>query len=230
MSRNRERKTPSTTSVLRDGRAGLGYAGILVAIGILAVASLSGGCGNSYRVHISEHFKDIHKIAVIDVGEGEDVDKQIADYITNEFISTGLEVIERSYLAKLLSEHDVNTADFIDSASVSKYGKMLGVDAIAMHKVMEFEEHGQHEDHGLFAPSPDTREYHVMGFLRVVDVERARIVLAATSNFKVRDEHKSEAFQVYAIELVRAINEKARLSGGFRTSPFDDEKFARVPD
>lgn len=179
----------------------------------MAAPFLGTGCSNNiYRVNFSRHLSLIERIAIIDIGEGHDSDRQIVDYITNEMISTGLDVIERSYLSKLLTEHDVNTVDFIDSKSIAEYGKMLGVDAIAMHKIMEYEEHDSSHSHEETASRKTKRTIHIIGFLRFVDVEKARIVLSVTSNFSVVAEHKSEAYQEYALEVVQAINAELALT------------------
>jgi tetratricopeptide (TPR) repeat protein len=61
--------------------------------------------------------------------KGERVD-QFLDAIVEDFVTNGIEVIEREQLQTLLAEHNFGTSNYVDRESVAQLGRILGPTAL----------------------------------------------------------------------------------------------------
>jgi len=88
-----------------------------------------GGCITP-QIAINSHadFSRIHRVAVATFGgPGGDV---AADVFTQDLLQHGADVVERQRLDALLQEQNLASDNILDPSTVTKIGKILGVDAI----------------------------------------------------------------------------------------------------
>jgi TolB-like protein len=82
------------------------------------------------------------KIAVIEFsnlnGKATDFGKYIAEELTTRLFKSGkFQIIERRLIAKIMDEQKISATGLVDEKSASKFGKILGVDAIATGTVAD---------------------------------------------------------------------------------------------
>jgi TolB-like protein len=82
------------------------------------------------------------KIAVIDFsnlnGKATEFGKYIAEELTTRLFRSGkFQIIERRLITKIMDEQKISATGLIDEKSASKFGKILGVDAIATGTVTD---------------------------------------------------------------------------------------------
>ncbi len=102
----------------------------------ITMAIFSSGCVTP-RVAINPRadFSAINRVAVITfTGDKGNI---AADLMTQELLSSGIDVIERQQLSSVLKEHQLMASGSFDRATAKKIGKLLGVDALFLGSVVE---------------------------------------------------------------------------------------------
>ena len=64
-----------------------------------------------------------------------DCSDQIIDAVISDFVSNGIEVIDRNNLTTLLAEHNLTLSGYVDKTSAAAIGKILGPSALIFIKV-----------------------------------------------------------------------------------------------
>jgi hypothetical protein len=59
-----------------------------------------------------------------------DVTDQLVDALTQEFVTNGLEVIDRLHLQSILAEHNFSASGYVDPTTAAELGKILGPTAL----------------------------------------------------------------------------------------------------
>ncbi len=123
---------------------------------------------------------------------------QIVDSLTQLFVDSGVEVIDRQHLDSILSEHHFNLSGYVDQQSAAELGKILGPASLAFVKVLRCAT----EKKSLYNDWQDykknwhrTQISQTQAFLKVslqtVDLATARILKART--FEANPVRKNEA-------------------------------------
>lgn len=129
----------------------------------------------------SKRLKEKHKlrIAIVelenlgDIAKEKNMGKVISEMLTTDMVlNKFFEIIEREQLDKALKELELSLKDVIDPKSAKKVGKILAADAVLCGSVSEM---GQ---------------FFIIN-IRLVDVEKAVIIAAASIDIKIR---KSDLF------------------------------------
>jgi hypothetical protein len=96
---------------------------------IYALGAALAGCATA-KVAVNEHadFSRIHRVTVATFG-GPSGDVA-ADLLTQDLLDHGADVVERQRLDAVLREQNLAGQNILDSDTVKKVGKILGVDAI----------------------------------------------------------------------------------------------------
>lgn len=111
------------------------------------------------------------KIAVVDFLDLQGNITELGRYLAEEFsvglagANKGFEVIDRTYLKSILKEHKLSLTGLIDPATVKKFGRISGADAIVI---------------GLTTPLGDI----VRVTVKVLDTETARVIIASATNIE----------------------------------------------
>ena len=97
--------------------------------GLVFFGLILAGCATP-EVAVNSHadFSKIQRVAVATFGgSGGDV---AADFMTQDLLNHGADVVERQRLDSLLQEQHLASQNILDPATIKKIGKILGVDAI----------------------------------------------------------------------------------------------------
>ncbi|MFH1723608.1 MAG: CsgG/HfaB family protein [Elusimicrobiota bacterium] len=105
---------------------------------ILAVpALLAAACaGPEVAFNPRYEFSSLKRVAVVSFeGTG---GSAAADYLAHALLATGAEVVERSRIEAVFSEHHLSTLGALEPATVKEVGKLLAVDALFMGSVTQY--------------------------------------------------------------------------------------------
>jgi len=100
-----------------------------------AILALLWGCaGPEIAINRTADFTHIHRIAVAGFsGSGGDA---AADILAQDLLARGADVVERQRLDAVLREQQLASSGALDSGTIKKIGKILGVDAIFVGTVI----------------------------------------------------------------------------------------------
>jgi hypothetical protein len=154
-------------------------------------------------VHVTQGWQGVQRVAVVDVSTTREGNEAV-EYFTNEFVSLGYEVVERSNLGEILKE-GFSKSDYLDQETLAEWGRGKAVQAIVLFKLAGV----------VPAGAADSPLIEVSGWVRVVDVESGVILMGynATRDLAVgggRGSRRFEAVQRYTERVVDDIREAMR--------------------
>ncbi len=174
-------------------------------LGVVLVPLLSGCLSFSNTVTITgvepgmKEITGIERLAVLDLTYKEDpeVGRDIANVIIAELDQTGaFAVVERTAVARILEEQKFGTTGMVDTATVTKIGKLLGVDGVVVGEVVAYK-----ADKKVFG-----KEASVSVNIRLVSVESGKVI---HSDAITKHSDKSESGEVKESMLMRVSQEVA---------------------
>jgi hypothetical protein len=103
-------------------------------------AALLAACSQAPRTAVNPRadFKAIKRVAVVGF-QGPNGDLA-ADYLTQSLVARGANVVERRQLAAILAERKMTENGLLDTSTIKKVGKILGVDALFIGTVAKSQE------------------------------------------------------------------------------------------
>lgn len=111
---------------------------------LIALALLVVGCSSVDTVVVPDYSaRGVKSAAVVQViGElrGEAARNQIADFFAMEFMRKGYRVVERQQVATVLKEQGIQSSASMNEQQAVAAGKLLGVDAVVLVNIPEFDE------------------------------------------------------------------------------------------
>jgi len=147
----------------------------------LLVLTLLGGCA-APTVFIKPHFDSakIHKVAIFPLESPDKTISSVAtDIFTAEFITLGkFEIVERSQLDRIIEEQKLGAAGTLDTATIKKVGKILGVDAIVIGSVYP----NYRYEEIVFAPLPAKEIKNINLNVRLIEVETGTVLWSGSQN------------------------------------------------
>ncbi|MBN2522868.1 MAG: hypothetical protein JXB24_06315 [Bacteroidales bacterium] len=145
-------------------------------------------CSSSQKltnVYKSPKLNTIQRIAVAPFEDAPGIlakgsGKVVADVMVTQLLTLNkYQVIERSQLQKVLSEHNLSQSGVIDAVTAQEVGKILGVDAVIIGSVTEYQMKKGHVP--LYVTNIQTRGYTVGASARIVSVESGEILFSSTA-------------------------------------------------
>ncbi len=104
------------------------------------------GCSYGPRASIRREydFSQVKRIGVLKFDSSQigylssfDPGNAVADEFVLQLLDRGIMVVERSYLENIIKEQDLGTSGRLDTATIRKIGKLLGVDALIIGTVVK---------------------------------------------------------------------------------------------
>ncbi|MFN3966464.1 MAG: CsgG/HfaB family protein [Endomicrobiia bacterium] len=102
------------------------------------------GCGPRVAIRHDYDFRQIKRVGVLkfdssQVGIFSDYDpgSAVADEFVFQLLNRGVTVVERSQLENIIKEQDLGQSGRLDTSTIKKIGKILGVDALIMGTVIK---------------------------------------------------------------------------------------------
>jgi len=115
-----------------------------IALIVLSIVIAAGGCSTGEGKFLAGYdFKDISKIAVIDVigdTKSEAVKTQIANFFEMELLEKGYSPVERGQVQMLLEEQDFQASGITPEENAVRAGKVLNVPVVMLINIPEFGE------------------------------------------------------------------------------------------
>lgn len=112
---------------------------------LFAAAAILTGCGPIAAIRKDYNFAQIKQVGVLKFDSSQigyfpsyDPGNEIADEFVFQLLSRGIPVIERSQLESIIKEQDLGHSGRLDTATVKKIGKILGVDALIIGTVTKY--------------------------------------------------------------------------------------------
>jgi hypothetical protein len=163
------------------------WAGVAAA---LLVACPLAGCGDK-RITLVDRLRTVNRVAIIDLSEN--TDPAAGEFFTNEFISLGYEVVERSNLDRIIKEGFAKN-EYLDPETLAEWGRGKAVQAVVLFKLVSVEQPAADEERS---------SRQLSGWVRAVDVETSMILLTYNATLEVpvssgKGPRAFEAYQRYA--------------------------------
>lgn len=136
----------------------------------------------------------VKRIAVV-IGTESHLANIMADNIALELMNLGFQVIERASLNKILSEHELGMTGLLDTVTVAKAGKILGVDAVVLGNVTTSQK---------TEVSSGFMEVISNATMRVVEVEQGNVLIMVTLSYK-KGQKPTEAAKTMATALAEKL-------------------------
>ncbi|HAU38217.1 MAG TPA: hypothetical protein DCX07_10955 [Phycisphaerales bacterium] len=152
-------------------------------LGTIAAAILLAGCEPQPEVVVGkQELQKIRSVAVLPFedapGEyGQRSGMAVCGLVTNELTNSGkFRIVERSRLKSIVDEQNLQATDLIDAQTAAKVGKVLGVDAVVIGSVNQYEM--DKTTVYVHVVPIVSKEYKVGATLRMINVETGQIVYA----------------------------------------------------
>lgn len=198
----------------------------ILIIFILAVFS---GCATGPRVAINRKFdfSKIQRVAVVTFAGP--VGEAAADFLAQELLSAGVQVVERQRIEVLMKEEKLTIDGFLDPDTVKKIGKKLGIDAVFIGTISGFAPSQSYVvstresslglpipiggktaySTGIVPGVPDsavvTSTTYIDVAARMVDIETGALLWAASMNYE--GTNVSSVLQDIAIDFVKSLKQ-----------------------
>lgn len=148
------------------------------------------GCAADQTVQVKslESLRKVERLAVLPFADGpghqgKNSGQAVAGFIIGKAAQTKkFKVVERSKIQAVMGEKDLQISSIVDPSTAAKFGKLLGVDAVIIGSVSEYDHH-----RGMLPLSYvtiPTSEYTVSATLRIVSVSNGEVIYAASSSGK----------------------------------------------
>lgn len=134
----------------------------------------------------------------------------ISNLLTNKLVQDGhYSVIERSRIAEIMREQNFGQTGRVDASTAAEIGRILGVDAVLIGSITQFNLDAEESGLNLFGFGQRTRTYQaeVQLTARLVNTTTAEIVMAAEGSGTARK--RDEAFSVGGIGSFGNSSDKA---------------------
>ncbi len=138
--------------------------------------------------------------SVHDLFNGSGPAQGISNLLTNRLVQDGrYSVIERSRIAEILREQNFGQTGRVDASTAAEIGRILGVDAVLIGSITQFNLDAEESGLNLFGFGQRTRTYQaeVQLTARLVNTTTAGIVMAAEGSGTARK--RDESFSVGGI-------------------------------
>jgi len=168
---------------------------------VLGSIPLLFGCAPK-RVHILPEVAGISRVAVFDPNNLAGAPTPESEIFTNEFVSLGFSVLERGHLKEVLAQAFTDHG-YLDEATIAKFGRGLGIEAIVLHRLNPMKSLDQDND-----------RYEVSGWIRMVDVETGKIIMTYNVEVNVAGSgSQHRAARIYAEQVVDDIRMALKQQG-----------------
>lgn len=123
-----------------------------------------------------EALAKIKRIAVMPFSDGPGVLSRQSGEATAGFVMTQIkyDLVERTHIKKVFEEHKLQISSLTDPSTAKKAGKLLGVDAIMVGSVSQYE-HSKGYTHLIYFTIP-TNEYTIGATIRIIDVFDGKVI------------------------------------------------------
>lgn len=115
-----------------------------LAVCCLLLTVLTGCAGPRASIRRDYDFNQIKRIGVLKFDSSQvgylssyDPGNAVADEFVLQLLDRGIMVVERSYLENIMKEQDLGTSGRLDTTTIKKIGKLLGVDALIIGTVVK---------------------------------------------------------------------------------------------
>ncbi|MFH1824901.1 MAG: GNA1162 family protein [Candidatus Firestonebacteria bacterium] len=179
---------------------------------LILIISILSGCGlYSVATKKDYDFSKIKRVAVVGFSSNRTY-KNSGEVVSDEFVlhlmKEGYSVIERSKIDAILREQNLGESNRLESSTVKKIGKILGVDAVITGTVIKY-----HEDENTSVYTTDKdgkvtsqiilQQAEVEVSARMFDVETGEIIWTAKDSDRGFD--ISDAVTYVVASLIRSI-------------------------
>lgn len=117
---------------------------LLLAVCCLLLTVLTGCGAPRASIRRDYDFNQIKRIGVLKFDSSQigylssyDPGNAVADEFVLQLLDRGIMVVERSYLENIMKEQDLGTSGRLDTTTIKKIGKLLGVDALIIGTVIK---------------------------------------------------------------------------------------------
>jgi hypothetical protein len=171
---------------------------------LLLGTCLASGCADK-RITLVDKLQTVKRVAIIDISEN--TRPEAGEFFTNEFLSVGFEVVERSNLDRIIKEGFAKN-EYLDPQTLAEWGRGKAVQAIVLWKLVSVEDP---------LPGRDEATRQFSGWVRAVDVETSMILMTYNATLEVpvpsyKSAQSFEAYQRYAEmvcdDIARAMKRK----------------------
>ena len=131
-----------------------------------------------------EALAKIKRIAVIPFSDGPGALSMKSGQATAGFLmaeiaqSARYELVERTQIKALMDEQDLQISSIADPSTAKKFGKLLGVDAVMVGSVSQYQ-HDKGFAHLVYFTIP-THEYSIGATVRIINVSDAKVIYAVS--------------------------------------------------
>jgi len=148
------------------------------------------GCGAEQTVQVKspEALAKVRRVAIIPFSDGpgyqgRNSGQAVAGFIVGRIAqSARFKLVERTKMKTVIGEKDLQSSSMLDPSTAARYGKLLGVDAVIVGSVSEYEHH-RGMIPAAYVTIP-TNEYTVSATLRMINVSDGEVIYAASSSGK----------------------------------------------
>ncbi|MGH9656168.1 MAG: CsgG/HfaB family protein [Bryobacteraceae bacterium] len=145
-------------------------------------------------------------------GPAPDLGKAAADMVITRLVQDGrVTVVERNAIAKLLAEQNLSNSDRTDQQTAAKLGRILGVDAIVLGSVTQYDfldktssTHGRPGFMGFGTSSPKIKQElkaHVQIDARVVSPDTSEVLTVAEGDGVIDRKQKVDFTEISNLEM-----------------------------
>lgn len=181
---------------------------VIIGAAAAVLAATAGGCGTPSVLGDRDALSRVKRVAVLEFSGMADVDgARPGDALANAVMQRirldvpSMEVVERDQIGKVLAEFKLDEIGLTDG--VAKLGKRLNVQAVVLGDTLQY----SHDNAG----SKNNPIYSVGAAMRIVDVEKGRVIYSKTAS-AVRYESFGPVLEDVAEALLRPLADG--LKGG----------------
>lgn len=135
--------------------------------------------------------------------------KIMSDNIALELMNLGYQVIERNSLDKVLSEQGLQMSGAIDTATMAKVGKVLGIDAVVLGNITASQSTKVNSGFMGAGAGVATSQIISNATMKVVGIEQGNVIMMVTLSYK-KGQNPAEASKTMAVALAEKLNPKEK--------------------
>ncbi len=180
---------------------------------IIALAML--GCAESVTMVKDKSFtlEKYRKIAVMDfAGNDTEAGAAFSEALIPILMNAGFEVIERSQLAAILKEKELDMSGVVDDDAIQRIGKVAGISAIVLGNFHMVHKKEQPQQKGGLVrrliskrqarnnPPTDEIFYQAIS-VRIVDTATAKVLLSSKIDEEIKDSELNKFYDGFAASL-----------------------------
>lgn len=135
--------------------------------------------------------------------------KIMSDNIALELMNMGYQVIERNSLDKVLNEQGLQISGALDSATMAKVGKVLGIDAVVLGNITASQKTQVNQGFMGANASVGTSQTISNATMKVVGIEQGNVIMMVTLSYK-KGQNPAEASKTMALALTEKLNPKEK--------------------